>query len=128
MVDSTRRCARCGSDKPVTDFYQETNRGRVRIRRSCKSCTIAATRAYNIRRNYDLTIDAYEAMVVGQGGVCAVCRRPEADNGHLAVDHDHRTNAIRGLLCKRCNTLLGMADDDIEVLAEAITYLSRSRA
>ena len=77
-------------------------------------------------RVYGLTVEAYEALLAAQGGVCAICRRPPAADGRqkrLHVDHDHATDAVRGLLCSNCNTALGLLDDDVDRIAAAIFYL-----
>lgn len=71
-----------------------------------------AIRAGGLRRRYGLTIAQYDEMLAAQGGVCAICRQPEtyARLGkiqRLAIDHDHETGMIRGLLCNRCNRRLG---------------------
>lgn len=87
-------------------------------------------RKTNLRRLYGVSTDDYERMFEKQGGVCRICRQPEqrsrADGSrkHLHLDHDHVTGRVRGLLCTRCNTVLGMANDDCSVLASAIDYLS----
>ena len=56
---------------------------------------------------YGITIDDYYRMFDEQGGVCAVCFRPPNAGRRMAVDHDHNTGAIRGLLCNSCNLALG---------------------
>lgn len=76
---------------------------------------------YALRKNYGLTLEVYEAMVISQDGRCAICtKRPK---GKLHVDHDHRTQKVRGLLCGKCNRGIGMMDDDPEILRAAIGYL-----
>lgn len=67
-------------------------------------------------------------MVVAQDGRCAICREEETATARgrvrsLAVDHDHETGAVRGLLCSRCNTALGLFRDNPALLLEAIAYL-----
>jgi Recombination endonuclease VII len=58
--------------------------------------------------NYKLTIEMYDKIFVFQGGVCYACHQPEPVKGRrLSVDHDHTTGEIRGLLCSRCNPILG---------------------
>lgn len=70
-------------------------------------------------------------MLSIQGGVCAICKKPERhrSNGpkvkRLAVDHDHTTGEVRGLLCNNCNRALGLFGDDVTALQAAIDYLSR---
>lgn len=80
-----------------------------------------------------LSLDEYRALFDAQDGLCAACGQPETKvhrNGtviRLAVDHDHETGAVRGLLCSRCNYSLGYARDDPEVLRQLIAYLERPR-
>ncbi|SRR6266568_8208442 len=75
-------------------------------------------------RQYGLTHDEYMALLEAQGGACAICGG-SAQQRALAVDHDHVTSAIRGLLCDRCNPMLGYARDSIAILEAAIEYLKR---
>lgn len=65
------------------------------------------------------------ALLDAQGGVCAICGNDEDGTGQrqLSVDHGHETGAVRGLLCNRCNPMLGYARDSIAVLQAAIEYL-----
>lgn len=76
-----------------------------------------------LRRNYGVGIEWYEAKLEDQGGRCAICLcRPRTRV--LAVDHDHFTGKLRGLLCGRCNHgLLQFAQEDITILKRAIEYL-----
>lgn len=76
----------------------------------------------NIRK-YGLSIEQYEAMYKAQNGVCAICGRLNVAGRRLAVDHDHKTGQVRGLLCSGCNTGLGKFQDRIEILKAMIAYL-----
>jgi hypothetical protein len=70
--------------------------------------------------------DEYLVRLAEQKGVCAICRKATTASRRtrvLAVDHDHKTGFIRGLLCTKCNAILGLAKDDPTVLQRAITYL-----
>lgn len=76
---------------------------------------------------YGLTIDAYKSMLKAQGGVCKICGQPPCDRWkRLHVDHDHSTQAVRGLLCHFCNTALGNFKDNPLLLAKAIYYLKEN--
>ena len=63
-------------------------------------------------------------MYEAQEGACKICRKnfPE-----LCVDHDHESGNVRGLLCHHCNTMLGLAFDDVSTLTNAIKYIESSR-
>lgn len=77
---------------------------------------------------YGLTLGDYERMLFEQDERCAICESPECDSTHsLAVDHDHQTGKVRGLLCRRCNQVLGKMEDDPALLEAAAAYLKRSR-
>lgn len=89
----------------------------------------------SFRKRYGIRLSDYEAMVASQGGVCAICLQPETRIDHrsgqvsrLAVDHCHKTKAVRELLCQHCNTALGGFDDSTVEMAAAIAYVSRHSA
>ena len=72
-----------------------------------------------------MTIDQYNELFVKQEGKCIICGKHQNElKGRLYVDHDHSTGKIRGLLCKKCNLLLGYSNDDINILKGAIEYLN----
>jgi Recombination endonuclease VII len=74
-------------------------------------------------RKYGLDSGSYTNLLLLQRGTCAICRQPPPANKRLVVDHDHETGGVRGLLCGPCNTLLGMARDNYEILTRARNYL-----
>lgn len=75
---------------------------------------------------YGLTIKEYERMLEEQKGLCAICAKPETrkKQRRLCVDHCHETGKIRGLLCQRCNSVLGYMKDDPNLLQSAVEYLN----
>lgn len=74
------------------------------------------------RKNYGISLEDYEIILVKQGGVCGICFCKDK-NKRLAVDHCHKTGKIRGLLCNKCNIGIGYFDDNIENLIKAANYL-----
>lgn len=77
----------------------------------------------------------YQDMLAEQNGVCEICHQPEKHRDgfsgkakDLAVDHDHKTGAVRALLCSACNTALGLFNDDRALLDAAMAYLVRHLA
>lgn len=74
---------------------------------------------------YFLTEVDYLEMFKNQNGRCKICKRSQTElKRSLAVDHCHKSGKIRGLLCMKCNTILGLAADNVEILTEAIKYLN----
>jgi hypothetical protein len=82
----------------------------------------------HLKARFGITPETYVAMLDAQDGVCAICRRPETRIvrgcvSALAVDHNHTTGQIRGLLCFRCNSGIGALGDDPENIDRAAEYL-----
>jgi hypothetical protein len=82
-------------------------------------------RAYEFSRRlkqFDMTREQYDAMVIAQSGLCAICdrqlRRP-------CIDHSRVTGQVRGLLCQDCNGGIGLLGDDFERVKRAVEYLKR---
>jgi hypothetical protein len=78
---------------------------------------------YELKKNYGVSIEEYTAKLDAQEGVCAICGGVNKNGFRLCWDHDHKTNLARGILCRRCNTLLGLCDDNTEILISMIGYL-----
>lgn len=83
---------------------------------------------WDLQRNFGIGLHEYGKMLVSQNGKCAICKQEETEkrNGNiksLAVDHNHSTGKVRGLLCSSCNTALGKFKEDVEILKNAISYL-----
>jgi len=85
-------------------------------------------RAYRLRTRFGLSIESYSELLHSQGGVCAICgaAEPGKRTAYFQVDHDHRTGAVRGLLCASCNRGIGLLGDDVGRLLSAVKYLSRT--
>jgi hypothetical protein len=88
-----------------------------------------AARAGNYRKNYGITIEQYDAMVLAQDGKCAICRtdKPGGKGKYWHVDHCHDRDQVRELLCHGCNTGMGAFKDNPELLRAAAAYLERHR-
>lgn len=81
-------------------------------------------------RKYGITMEQYELMFDYQDGLCAICgqvetRRFKGSISRFAVDHNHKTGEVRGLLCSKCNVCLGYAQDDPKLLLKMINYLKK---
>lgn len=84
-------------------------------------------RGYSLKRNYGISLAQYDAMLEAQDGRCFICScKPRSKR--LAVDHNHKTKEVRGLLCSRCNKALGVFHDKAEIVERALNYLTNPPA
>jgi len=133
LRDGEKRCTVCDQTKLLKEFrlsYQGKH-GPVYASR-CNRCnaddSYLRMRRSVFEKKYGITLEDYEEMHNRQGGVCAICDKPEQviQNSKLrllSVDHDHLTGKVRGLLCSNCNRAIGLLNDDADVLKRAIRYL-----
>jgi hypothetical protein len=89
-----------------------------------------AMKRFHLKRGYAMTLEEYKKKLKAQRYKCAICCTPhkEESRKRLHVDHDHKTNKNRDLLCHDCNVMLGRAGhdgDSIEILKKAVAYLER---
>ena len=144
-------CPRCATHQEQSAFYAD-NKRTTTVSSQCRSCravqdaerfvrkmaedpeqireqTRARTRKHQFAKMYGITLDDYAAMLKSQAGVCAICKCVEVALGKggrvkpLAVDHDHDTGKVRGLLCHSCNHGLGVMRDNPALLRAAADYL-----
>lgn len=83
------------------------------------------TKNNNLKKFYNITLEQYNQMLALQNDKCAICKihKSLAGKKGLFVDHNHENNQIRGLLCSKCNFLIGLSQEDTKILSEAIQYL-----
>jgi len=84
---------------------------------------IKSVRRYQLKQRFGIDDKDYDLLLAIQGGKCAICRKPCGTGRRLAVDHCHKTGAVRGLLCHRCNVGIGYFKDDHAVMRRATEYL-----
>lgn len=104
---------------------------RVRSRmlvESERAANYKLNRSNSLRLRFALSDKDYALLLEDQGGVCAICGKPEATKQKdrvlpLAVDHNHDTGIVRGLLCRRCNTGIGFFSDTSALLRKAGNYI-----
>lgn len=99
----------------------------VAYRQACKPRTRQQQRHSDLKRQYGITLREYNDLLKKQKGGCALCGKTSKQQGKaLAVDHNHKTNKIRGILCSKCNTGIGMLGDTYAQVAKAAKYLKES--
>lgn len=130
----TKVCRVCGKSKSISEFYKD----RTRIdsfRGDCKECASdysktsqhkhqKINRGHRLKRVFGITLEEYDRLFESQKGVCAICGKPDMTGRRLAIDHNHQTGEIRGLLCGMCNVTLGRVQESAELLKRMIEYLN----
>lgn len=122
-----KRCGACSRTLPIDAFGKNASRASG-LASACRQCTQLASRRYKLQKKYGLTLAEYDAILTAQGNGCALCGQPRlARQRALAVDHDHATGRIRGILCAPCNTLLGRVETHWQTLGcgRLSAYLGR---
>jgi hypothetical protein len=144
-----RICSCCEEEKTETEFYYNP-KTKSHFSSWCKACTNIKSketaspqrvkdwcannpekvrrhrRRTQLKRKFNLNPHQYQVMLEAQDFKCAICGIPSSNlSKALCVDHNHKTNSIRQLLCSSCNLVLGNSSDNIEILEQAIIYLKR---
>ena len=126
-------CTKCNKTKEVTAFSEsKSEKGYKQYR--CKECNKEyregrkeIIKNYQLKHRFGLSLENYKELLKNQNNSCKICKIPCRTGKMLAVDHNHKTGNIRGLLCAYCNRALGLLNDDTQLLEEAIKYLNEER-
>ena len=128
----SKQCAICKETKHVSNFWPDYP--------YCKNCSKARARSYyadnreresqrsrksRLKYMYNMTEEDYDAMILKQMGLCAICGKPPKENSILYVDHCHKTGNVRELLCTHCNSAIGHAHESPEILRRAALYVEK---
>lgn len=138
-------CSECHKNLPWEEFSFRISNNLRYLRSKCKSCSTNAwsewvklhpeykdkklesdRRGHSEFKKYHrrgITKNQYLCMLEAQENLCAICRQPSKDGQELAIDHNHLTEQVRGLLCKPCNRALGLFGDNINTIENALNYL-----
>ncbi len=144
-MSKTKKCSKCKQRKGLSAFFKDNTYAdgfypicKVCFKKQCKKdlsinktdlhkdvelASKARERSW-LNQGINLTWEGYLTMLQRQDNKCAICKIPAKGlKKALAVDHDHATGKIRGLLCNSCNQMLGKAKDNLTILQNAIEYL-----
>jgi len=145
--DGQKKCSKCARYLDWDSFRRRKQDGKLYLHSSCKNCNKINWDKWvdNNKEHYQkikkrgqdilhhehkkyerrgITKEQYECVFEAQGGLCAICNQASKDGFSLAMDHNHKTNEFRGLLCKECNRALGLFGDNIDTLTNAVRYLT----
>jgi len=128
-LDNCKQCGVLLNDSNSVWSAPKSSWGERRRYNSCHECHVKQHRARkadnNFQKNYGINSDDYYKMNIAQNGLCAICRRMCNKHTRLSVDHDHKNGQVRGLLCHRCNTAIGMLEDNEDIIWNLLEYLKK---
>lgn len=129
-----QKCSTCKETKPLGQFHKDQDRTSGH-NAHCKPCRIEYANAYKannpdslknsaLKSKYGITLEEYNGLFEKQQGSCACCGKHQMQlNKMLCVDHCHMTGKVRGLLCHKCNSGIGMLGDCLEAVEKVYNYL-----
>lgn len=152
METLTQICCTCKQEKPLDAFRNERKRKNGKSSQ-CRLCRAEwyqnnlarerergrnwhkenperskrNTQDFKLRKNFGITIEQYEQMLLEQQNLCAICQSP-SEGQALGVDHNHHTGQVRALLCSQCNFGLGHFKENPALLHAAVAYLEHWNA
>jgi hypothetical protein len=111
-------------EKSQTEEFKEKRRAFNKARKE-------KNRNVYYKKRYGIDLQEYNKLLISQNNECAICKIDENEikhgrNTYFAVDHCHKTGKVRGLLCYKCNSVLGFVNDSIDNLGNAIKYLENA--
>ncbi len=123
-----KKCTGCNQTLDRSMFHKRTYpTGKIGYQPKCKRCQHNQRTQYYkpheyARRKFKLSEEDYNTLMEHTN--CQVCG---VHMDKKCIDHDHKTEKIRGVLCNNCNTALGLFDDNIKIMKDAIQYLEQAK-
>ena len=117
-----RQCKECDSEHSKK-YYRAHVKERLIAGKEYYGKNPDAYRNSRYKIRYGITLEQYNQLFKNQNGVCAICGNKEERYKHLMIDHNHKTNKVRGLVCTKCNLALGYMEDNIYKIQNMIKYL-----
>jgi len=133
---TTKTCSKCGVEKDISEFGKRSG-AYDGLKGACRPCENSRNKQYRtpdksrvwslkwrLANRYGIKQEDFTGMMEAQGYKCAICSDElDFDSGKFAVDHNHTTGDVRGILCPSCNHGIGKLKDNPSVLRSAAQYL-----
>ena len=145
-----KSCRACKKGEPEVEFNKSSRDGSQSLCKGCQSNYSKGWQKQNrdknigycqryyrenkhkwrerdYKRKYGMTIQEVEALVASQNGRCPICDIPFKSQKLMSLDHDHKTGQLRQVLCSKCNTALGLLNEDVAIFHRAVEYINKWR-
>ncbi len=130
IPDGYKFCLKCKANKTTDEFYSKENQckdchgimGRKNYHKNMNPNKRTKLNLLNRLNRRGMNEEIYQKMIKDCNNKCYICKK-EMETPH--IDHCHKTNKVRGLLCKQCNSGLGQLTDNVSIMKSAIQYIKR---
>lgn len=135
-----KTCSKCKQEKHIDKFHNNKSNPDGKTYH-CADCLNAKYKEYfksprakklqrarNRKLTTGFTKEYWDETFEAQGGKCAICGTEDPGKLDFCADHNHETKQPRGILCRKCNSGIGLLKDDVELLEAAIKYLEHYKA
>ena len=128
-LDKEARCKECVSELRRQE-YKEKKEFKLKAVQKYRNENPEKIRDIKLRQAYGVGIDYFNAKLKEQGGVCAGCKRDvktiwRGKQVAMALDHNHETKQVRGVLCIKCNRALGLLEENEQSFLNLIDYINK---
>ena len=118
------RCRACSSKHEMERYYAKHEESKAYNRARYKK-NPGRIKDQNLRKWYGIDLTTHFEMIKNQHNKCFTCNKEFTKTSPACVDHCHQTGKVRDLLCTKCNTALGMVNDNVSVLKNLTEYIER---
>ncbi len=126
----TKICTKCNDEKVLTEFYPKL-RGKLGKSSECKTCFKTRIPFSRLKKKGIEPLNCEKEFIKelkSQKYKCKICESKFSETLKPCIDHDHKTNLVRGILCSKCNKGLGFFEDNVSTLLNAIVYLKTPKS
>jgi len=117
-----KKCSKCGIQKPLSEFYKDNSR-KDKHQTKCKPCHENVKFKSKVGA-YGISVTKFYEILDEQNHKCCICEEDLITKKHRHIDHDHKTGKVRGILCHHCNTAIGLFKENVNIMKQAIDYIS----
>ncbi len=119
-------CKECRTKQQIEHYKKPKNKERIK---QYKKEWVKSPRGRDLRlkKMYGISLQEYDAMFDSQHGVCKICGGVNKSGKRLSVDHNHLTGKVRGLLCQSCNFMVGLSQENSDILLKTALYLRENK-
>lgn len=115
------KCKDCLRKEQRQKYHELEDDVKVQRRKNNRCNTFEWRQQYRLKNRFGLTTEEFSAMVLEQNNKCKIC---ECEMDTPQIDHNHTTGKIRSLLCRSCNTSLGLVKENTKILYNMISYIN----